>query len=78
MIHKMRQFISYFALRFMKGVQVQLTCFMSSVYITEDRIIEKGIVQVCLGPKELFICNRCLYHGGAVVDWCLNYGGASM
>ena len=30
----------------MKGVQVQLTSFMSSVYITEDRIIEKGIVQV--------------------------------
>ena len=38
MIHKMRQFISYFALLFMKGVQVQLTSFMSSVYITEDRI----------------------------------------
>lgn len=30
----------------MKGVQVQLTFVMSSVYITEDRIIEKGIVQV--------------------------------
>ena len=50
---------------------------MSSVYITEDRIIEKGIVQACLGPKELFICNWFLYYGGAVVDWCLNYGGAS-
>jgi len=62
----------------MKGVQVQLTSFMSSVYITEDRIVEKGIVQVCLGSKELFICNWCLYYGGAVVDWCLNYGGASM
>lgn len=66
----------------MKGVQVQLTSFMSSVYITEDRIIEKGIVQVgslvCLGPKELFSCNWFLYYGGAVVDWCLNYGGVSM
>ena len=49
----------------MKGVQVQLTSFMSSVYITEDRIIEKGIVQVwslvCWDQKNFsFVTRVCI------------------
>ena len=48
----------------MKGVQVQLTSFMSSVYITEERIIEKGIVQVwslvCWDQKNFsFVTGVC-------------------
>lgn len=49
----------------MKGVLVQLTSFMSSVYITEDRIIEKGIVQVwslvCWDQKNFsFVTGVCI------------------
>lgn len=49
----------------MKGLQVQLTSFMSSVYITEDRIIEKGIVQVwslvCWDQKNFsFVTGVCI------------------